>query len=462
MKGIQVAIDVEPWGHDLFHVNDYVAAQVYYPTARPLVAVHGSDQAPSPFGAIEFENRGKEVTFVLREAYFSNGRRCSGHDYERGLKHLIRHHPGLRIYFSSVVGYQDRTLDGIRGGTDTVSFRLSHPDAALPVALSSPQCSPLCQIDPGAASGAYFIAERSRESIVLRRNPYAKMAKDFPEEIRYRIVTEISDSLRRYNAGSIDITCDTQLSTEYIGTIREHPDLIVKPGHLLMALRVLTFDHPLLSLRHFRHALLYGLDRNAIADEVGWGVAPIASRSPFIETTDGNGFFNAELANREIRRSPQMADIRIGYCDFWPNKIVLLAIAKQMKEFGINIIPVLESYPIRRGSVDVRLEIISPPFDHSYAAYLPEAYTKLFQCDKAVWRSYLEALIGFRKAIGRSEQASYSLKLEEILRDHAAVIPICRMQRSYLARPHLRNFELGPQDVTHRKPSHRDGFPEIS
>jgi peptide/nickel transport system substrate-binding protein len=134
---------------------------------------------------------------------------------------------------------------------------------------------------PGLYMGPYRIAEVSPGShIVLERNPYWWGKKPYFRRIVVWTVENTAALEANLLAGGIDMVAgELGFSLdEALGFEKRHGrdfDILYKPG-LVYEHIDLNLDNPILADKRVRQALLYGIDRKAISDEIFAGRDPVA------------------------------------------------------------------------------------------------------------------------------------------------------------------------------------------
>jgi ABC-type oligopeptide transport system substrate-binding subunit/class 3 adenylate cyclase len=228
----------------------------------------------------EISDDGLHYVFHLREGLtWSDGTPLTAHDVEFGIKrNLDPASPGssVAIYFVLEQGeetYLGQNTDwdavGVRALDDrTVEFRLTAPAPYFMSVMNRPDAGPQPQhavdgiAEARVVSGAFEVAERTDEKLVLRRRD--ERPGNVAEVELYRAVT-IADALPDYERGDTDLIVvryTPRLADLMPGTVREDA---VFGGPAWSA--YIRFDHtdPVTGNVELRRALAHAIDRDAVA-----------------------------------------------------------------------------------------------------------------------------------------------------------------------------------------------------
>jgi peptide/nickel transport system substrate-binding protein len=155
--------------------------------------------------------------------------------------------------------------------------------------------------NPGLYFGPYRVIEVEPGShVVLAVNPSWSGARPAFERIVVRAIentaaleANLLSGTVDYVAGELGFTLDQAMSIE-----RRHPerfDVVYRPSLVLEQIAV-NLEHPALSDRRLRQALLYGIDRSAIADTLFAGHAVVAHGPVYDRTLPVYDFDQARAA----------------------------------------------------------------------------------------------------------------------------------------------------------------------
>jgi ABC-type oligopeptide transport system substrate-binding subunit len=227
----------------------------------------------------EISDDGLRYVFHLREGLtWSDGTPLTAHDVEFGIKRVLDpESPGssVAIYFALENGedtYLGRNADwdavGVRALDDrTIEFRLSAPAPYFMSVMNRPDGGPQPRhamegvADARVVSGAFEVAERSEDRLVLRRR--SERPGNVEEVELYR--TAIADALPEYERGDTDLILvryTPRLADLMPGEVRE--DAVLGSPAWSAYIR---FDHthPVAGNVELRRALAHAIDRDALA-----------------------------------------------------------------------------------------------------------------------------------------------------------------------------------------------------
>jgi oligopeptide transport system substrate-binding protein len=227
----------------------------------------------------EISDDGLRYVFHLRHGLtWSDGTPLTAHDVEFGIKRVLDpESPGssVAIYFALENGedtYLGRNQEwdavGVRALDDhTVEFRLSAPAPYFMSVMNRPDGGPQPRhamdgiADARVVSGAFEVAERTDDRLVLRRR--AERPGNVAEVELYR--TAIADALPEYERGETDmilVRYTPRLADLVPGAVRD--DAVLGSPSWSAYIR---FDHthPAAGNLEFRRALAHATDREALA-----------------------------------------------------------------------------------------------------------------------------------------------------------------------------------------------------
>ena len=234
---------------------------------------------PSLADRWEISDDGLRYVFHLRDGLtWSDGMPLTAHDVEFGIKRVLDpESPGssVAIYFALENGedtYLGRNTDwdavGVRALDDcTVEFRLAAPAPYFMSVMNRPDGGPQPRhaidgvAEARAVSGAFEVAERADQRVVLRRR--TARPGNVAEVELYR--TAITDALPEYERGETDLILvryTPRLADLMPGAVRE--DAVLGSPSWSAYIR---FDHghPVAGNLELRRALAHAIDREALA-----------------------------------------------------------------------------------------------------------------------------------------------------------------------------------------------------
>ncbi len=302
----------------------------------------------------EISDDGLRYVFHLREGLtWSDGTPLTAHDVEFGIKRVLDpESPGssVAIYFALENGedtYLGHNTDwdavGVRALDDrTVEFRLSAPAPYFMSVMNRPDGGPQPRhamegvAEGRVVSGAFEVAERTDERLVLRRR--AERPGNVAEVELYR--SAIADALPEYGRGETDLILvryTPRLADLMPGAVRE--DAVLGSPSWSAYIR---FDHthPVAGNLELRRALAHATDRDALAAVcpanlvvASGGVVPPALQG---HTPDIALRYDPDLAGECLARSGFGGEIELAGMMVWDE--ILDAIAGGWREvFGDRV-----------------------------------------------------------------------------------------------------------------------------
>jgi ABC-type oligopeptide transport system substrate-binding subunit/class 3 adenylate cyclase len=302
----------------------------------------------------EISDDGLRYVFHLREGLtWSDGTPLTAYDVEFGIKRVLDpESPGssVAIYFALENGEetylgQNTNWDavGVRALDDrTIEFRLSAPAPYFMSVMNRPDSGPQPRhavdgiAEARVVSGAFEVAERTDERLVLRRR--SERPGNVAEVELYR--TAIADALPEYERGETDLILvryTPRLADLMPGAIRE--DAVLGPPAWSAYIR---FDHthPVAGNLELRRALAHAIDREALAAVcpanlvvASGGVVPPALQG---HTPDIALRYDPDLARECLARSGHDGSLELAGMMVWDD--ILDVIARSWRDvFGERI-----------------------------------------------------------------------------------------------------------------------------
>jgi ABC-type oligopeptide transport system substrate-binding subunit/class 3 adenylate cyclase len=302
----------------------------------------------------EISDDGLRYVFHLREGLtWSDGMPLTAHDVEFGIKRVLDPaSPGssVAIYFALEQGeetYLGRNTDwdavGVRALDDrTVEFRLVAPAPYWMTVMNRPDSGPQPRhgldgmADARVVSGAFEVAERTGDRLVLRRR--SERSGNVAEVELYR--SAIAEALPEYDRGETDIVLvryTPRLADLMPGAVRK--DAVLGSPAWSAYIR---FDHthPVAGNLELRRALAHAVDREALTAQLpanlvvaSGGVVPPALQG---HTPDIALRYDPDLARACLERSGYDGEIELAGMMVWDD--ILDAIAESWRDaFGDRI-----------------------------------------------------------------------------------------------------------------------------
>lgn len=316
-------------------------------------------------------------TYVLKPGLlFANGAPITPPDVKYGIERLPK---------DNVVR---AAIDSITTTPDSITFRLTGPDAEFDYLMALPASAPVPVGKQPVASGPFEIRSYQRKrSVLFVRNPHWTQSSD---SIRHPLVSEIrltvvqhADSIdQQLQAGAADARADGGVQTAFRTQIMNNPRLKQNADEpLLPATRYVTVSPAVIPNVHCRRAIFYAWDKAASLRILGGPTTLTSAPSltpPGIEGFDpaldvypsgASGRGNVAKARAELRlcgrlhgfRTRMVNDlntstgrrlfaaernalarvgITVGRFDIAPTgSFIFTGSPTQLKEFGIGVAP---------------------------------------------------------------------------------------------------------------------------
>ena len=415
----------------------------------------------------EIADDGLRYVFHLREGLtWSDGTPLTAHDVEFGIKRVLDpESPGssVAIYFALENGedtYLGRNTDwdavGVRALDDrTVEFRLSAPAPYFMSVMNRPDGGPQPRhaigdvADARVVSGAFEVAERTDQRLVLRRR--AERPGNVAEVELYR--TAIADALPEYERSETDLILvryTPRLADLMPGAVRE--DAILGSPAWSAYIR---FDHthPVAGNLELRRALAHATDRETLAAVcpanlvvATGGVVPPALQG---HTPDIALRHDPDLARECLARSGFDGEIELAGMTVWGE--ILDAIANSWRDvFGERVSVSTWSW-LEEEAIEARGRIQTAPI--RITGWLPgypdpEYYLRLlFQSTSRtneggfadpVFDELIEAARQERSDRGRLERFHEADRYA--VAERVAVIPLVYGRSTAFVQPHVRGW----------------------
>jgi ABC-type transport system substrate-binding protein/class 3 adenylate cyclase len=424
----------------------------------------------------EISDDGLRYVFYLREGLtWSDGTPLTAHDVEFGIKRVLDPaSPGssVAIYFALENGediYLERSADwdavGVRALDDrTVEFRLTAPAPYFMSVMNRPDGGPQPRHAIGGVaegrvvSGAFEVAERTDERLVLRRR--SERPGNVAEVELYR--TAIAEALPEYERGETDLILvryTPRLADLMPGAVRE--DAVLGPPAWSAYIR---FDHthPAAGDLLLRRALAHAIDRNALAAVcpanlvvASGGVVPPALQG---HTPDIALGYDPDLARKCLAGSGFEGEIELAGMMVWDD--ILGVIAGGWREVFGDRVSVSSWSWLEEEAMSAGERIQSAPI--RITGWLPgypdpEYYLRLlFQSTSrtneggfadAAFDQLIEAARQERSDRGRLERFHEADRYA--VAERVAVIPLVYGRSTAFVRPHVRGWwEFGKSSAS--------------
>jgi ABC-type oligopeptide transport system substrate-binding subunit/class 3 adenylate cyclase len=332
----------------------------------------------------EISDDGLRYVFHLRDGLrWSDGEPLTAHDVEFGIKRVLDPDaPGssVAIYFVLEHGQnhylrrtEDPSLIGVRALDDrTVEFRLAAPAPYFMSVMNRPDGGPQprhaierfgdgwTEVGTQVVSGAFEIAERSADSLTLRRraDPGTPRRGNVGSVVYLR--REVPQALDEYARDELDA-----ISVRYTPKVADLVPGVEEDAHVGPASwsGYLAFRHsdPAIGDVHLRRALAHAIDRGRLAEHVpgnlvvaNGGIVPPALQG---HTPDIVPRFDPNLAREHLARSglsaSDLATIELAGLETWLHDFLNVVAETWQEVLGIEV-------PVRPWTLEQALSIGDP------------------------------------------------------------------------------------------------------
>lgn len=403
---ISIAVDAFPYNKTLASVCDYSGEQIFTKIALPLFSEKRNVLTHNACIYYKSSDNGKKWHLKLRnDLYWQTGELVIAEDYCRAIKSICRDKSNrFRTLFFDIVGakaYAESESENIgiySSGIFELTIELKYKNNFILWLFMLINTSPIHHENPLLTAGPYFVHFVDERHYHLKINPYYKldsMPKAHPSIIYKKIANDLyADSFHR---NEIDVTCDTGLDLNYYINQKEHPYFQENDIHLIM---LLSPGKCFLKLPdNVKTILIHTINKKIISKE-------------FRETLESiNSYLDIYKLKAEIIENKPIASLKntfqltISYEDFYPNKIIVDLIAKQLASFNIEVKTIEDKYGEWISETHLRFEIRKSPSSTPFfllradmsRGYLPEPvfkeakflYSALIQSDISEEKHYL-------------------------------------------------------------------------
>ncbi len=249
-----------------------------------LVEVQGSELVPGLAKSWEHSPDGREWTFHLRDARFSNGDPVTAQDVKFSIDRFVD--PNVNVNYATLGAAIER-VDAVDGRT--VKVTLNSVDGAFldAMAMFAAAIVPKKVVEEigderfaerPVGSGPFKVAEFTHgERTVLKRNPYYwREGQPYLDEVVFEFVPHANERTRDLKSGKVDVA--DGIPYEQVEPLREVDGITVEVADSLKWDSVfLNNTHAPLDEVEVRQALNYATPKEQIRDAILFGNARIAN-----------------------------------------------------------------------------------------------------------------------------------------------------------------------------------------
>jgi tetratricopeptide (TPR) repeat protein len=475
-------------------LDDWAARRTSRLTYRTLTEFAGPSaeggKYDCPVGSITSESLGRQLSIQLKPGIrWSQGNATlSNADVSRRLLDMATPgNPNFRMDWSDCL-----TAVSLRGvfGIE-VELRQAHvcPEAMLQVVLSPRGVSEKPE-DPPPVNGPFVVKSQSpHENVFAFNEQYFAAKAGQPKEMLERRYDSVAQAVYALKRGEIQLL--DRANPWSLAKLREDPQIVVDAYALpLVHCLIPNLDRPLVSDRNFRRALAFGIQRQAILQQL-LGGAPTAgcvvTSSPFplgIGANDPMGYASDETIE------PRPFEPRLAVA---LSSVALESLSTKLKKpkgQEIKVVPKLilahpsdEIARLACASIKKQLGLVGIPIElRAIEGPLPAKVpddVDLMYVELAMWEPVVDArrLLGENGMVGKcSPYMSLALReldeaaewvqvrgslrsIHRLAHDDIAVIPLWQLIEHFAYRKNLRGVASKPVTLYQNVEQWRPSFP---
>ena len=498
-KVLRWFIEGEVTTMDTSKVYDTISGEAVFLFADPLYRLdENADPQPNLAVALpEISEDGTVYTITIRDnAKYANGDPVKAADIVYAIQRIFD--PAVGSQNSSVTGIKNRTAVragelpveelGVKALSDTVvEITLEAADPYFTKKLADTSYSPIPKAFAEEKGEGYALnadALLSAGPFVLNgwtgteiswsyvKNPYYWDAENvYFDEIVYQVVKDQNTALNLYEAGQLD---GVKVDSDFIPLYEGQPDLIkintLRMTNLELNINQLQGDgsytpHPILSNENIRKALLYGIDREELCNDVLNGAAaPAVGVIPNGIASSPDGQSVAESFGKLVPFDLEAAQayLKKGLEELGVDSVKLRLVTSDTDE-SIKIGTYLQS-EIQENLSGVIIDLANVPSSVRFAEmmgynfdlalggwtgdYDPTSYPNQFETNyehnHAKWVS--EELTGLISKLNDEDGNDFAARWEHLrqanqyLIDNAVVVPLEQAVKGYLINTSLTGY----------------------
>jgi ABC-type oligopeptide transport system substrate-binding subunit len=434
---LRIAVDALPYEKSLHRISDYSGAQIYSKLALPLFRERGESIECLAANSYKWSSDALTLRVTLRnDLFWTNGEQVTAHHYIRGLKHVCRDVGNrFRTVLSDVCGFSDFASSKCdRIGIEALSenellFSLKNRSRYFLYYLTLIVLSPLHATDNGQTAGPYYMYHRSKKSVSLKVNTHYNIDRSHErfEEIVFCEYDRQQD-IAAFKNKEVDVSCDTTLSYDRYPEMRYDHCFHRETSGLIALLSMGTLSASLPG--YVKSLIASAIDRNAICEQLHNLPRPAYSYTDIYSNhTDELSTVIAPKPLKSLFRAT------VAFENFYPNRVILDLISKQLKFFRITLIPVEEPYGNREATTHLRFEI------RCSTAHTPILFYQSDVLNSALPVSAIKRARTLYSAViqeqGSLREIDYYRNLDRLLQEAAVAIPLVILPRGTFVRPDI-------------------------
>ncbi len=410
----KLLVDTLPLSDNPFLSNDYNSLFVYSAIMDPLVLYNKKNKIICHAAKSFVYNDDKLCyQFCLRnDLRFSNGELVTAKDYVDSINYIISNKCYAKFLYENIskTEYFENCL----------IIYLKQKDLTFLEKFSYYFISPYKN---NISSGPYQILRIRKNKIVLVRNKFYRIKEKNPinKKLCFILSKNLETDLRNFKHKKIDLTAPTLFPLDKI----KKYDANVSQNNLFFVLKF--------NIKYFDKQ--YDLLRKNICKCIHKKRIVEILNNVYIEKN--NFLFNYNYLKKNLNKKLSNFTVNdnikfnLGYCDFYPNKIIAEEIKRQLEQYGfkinLNICALAKA-----NNNDLNLEINFFAGRDKGTVYISK-YFKLIHGEQ-----YAKLAREYEKTLDKK----YLYSLCEIQKTQCKIIPLLRSKNIYLKSANLKYFNL--------------------
>lgn len=428
MNKIRIAIDATPYNSMLHCISDYSGEQIYSKLSLPLFKEESGSIQILAAKKFEISHDNTRLTIWLKHNLFwSNGEKVVAEDYVRSIRFIsLDDNNRFKTLFSDIIDimtWTESTHSGIYSvGLDCLVINLKYPNKFFFHFLTTIVSSPLHKDNIHLVAGPYVIDKKHNNMFELSRNPYYVL-NDFKQafdKILYQVVTN-ENNLRLFYNGKIEVTCDTAFYYSELDSIYNHAGISANNALIMLLSPGTKFKDLSLNARSCLNIII---NRKEICKKFNNVINPSYSYLTTYSNIDQRSLMDSFNYSNKL----DLKVLEISYENYYPNKLIIEAISKQLEKYNVRVISKVDTYGKWVSDAHLRLEI-RKSLDGTpillYKSDLSRGFLSEIEFNRARY-CYSKILTN----TNLNEDTIYYTVLDEILLRNAIYIPLLEIPRA--------------------------------
>ena len=407
----KLLIDTLPLSDCPFLANDYTSFFIYSAIMDPLVLCNKKNHIIcNAAKSYKYYDDELKYEFCLRtDLRFSNGEIVTAKDYIDAIEFVLNN----RCYAKYL--YENIAKTEYYG--NIIIIYLKHRDLTFLEKLSCFYISPYKNY---ISSGPYQIEYKSKNKIVLIRNKFYRIALNNKKskKLYFLLSKNLKGILNKIKNQNYDLTTPTLFPLNKINEYKP----IISENNLFF---ILKFNIKYLnkSYDNFRKTINHCIDRKKIIKVLN---NVYTEKTDFL-LNDKNSYFK----NNKSLFKFQNTKINLGYCNFYPNKIIAEEIKRQLKKYGLNVkLNICDLAKANNNDINLEINYFA---GKDLGTFYISKYFKLIHNEK-----YKELTKEYEETLN----INVLKKICKMQKEQSKIIPLFKSKNIYLKSSNLKNFDL--------------------